>query len=105
MKMMIKARKAMMGMCGRREREMRAMGESLAVGRVVVVVWLPLWEGLGSEGEGKGEDIESSSGVVVVVIVVVRLAIDEKSVKYKRERLCSHFENISEQRRCKCYAE
>lgn len=102
MKMMIKARKAMMGMCGRRERGMRAMGEPLAVGRVVVVVWLSLWEGLGSEGEGKGEDIESSG---VVVVVVVRLAIDEKSVKYKREGLCSHFENISEQRRCKYYAE
>lgn len=101
MKMMMKARRAMMGMCGRRERGMRAMGESLAVGKVVVVVWLSLWEGLGSGWEGKGEDIENG----VVVVVVVRLAMDEKLVKDKREGLCSHFEKISEQRRCMCYAE
>lgn len=82
---------------------MRAMGESLAVGMVlVVVIWLSLWEYLGSGGEGKGEDIER---VVVVVVVVVRWAMDEKFVKDKREGLCSHFENISEGRRCMCYAE
>lgn len=81
---------------------MRAMGESLAVGRVlVVVIWLSLWEYLGSGGEGKGGDIER----VVVVVVVVRWAMDEKFVKDKREGLCSHFENISEGRRCMCYAE
>lgn len=83
---------------------MRAMGESLAVGMVlVVVIWLSLWEYLGSGGEGKGEDIERV--VVVVVVVVVRWAMDEKFVKDKREGLCSHFENISEGRRCMCYAE
>lgn len=87
-KMMMKARIAMMVMCGRRERGMRAMGESLAVGKVVVVVWLSLWEGLGSGGEGRGEDIEGD------VVVIVRLAMDEKIVKDKREGLYSHFENI-----------
>ena len=41
-----------------------------AMGRVlVVVVWLSLWEGLGSGGEGKGEDIES---------VGLRWAMDQK---------------------------